>query len=250
MIKDTKFTAARLFPGAAQRERGETMGIHQGHRERMKQEFLQGGLTHFSEPRVLELLLFYSRFQGDVNPLAHRLLDTFGSLAGVLDASPEELSKVPGVGENTVTLLKLIPALSARYLASRTSAEVILSDSASLRTLFAPYFFGARNELSFVACFDGKLKLLGVEKLSEGSPSANEISLRAISAAALKHNATAVVLAHNHPSGLATPSQEDISLTHYVQRALQPIGVALYDHVILTDDDMVSLRDSRYLTSF
>lgn len=224
------------------------MSIHQGHRERMKQEFLQGGLAHFSEPRVLELLLFYSRFQGDVNPLAHRLLDTFGSLAGVLDAAPEDLSKVPGVGENTVTLLKLIPALSARYLASRTSTEVIISDSASLRTLFAPYFFGARNELSFLACFDGKLKLLGVEKLSEGSPSANEIHMRAISGAALKHNATAVVLAHNHPSGVATPSQEDISLTHYIQRYLQPIGVTLYDHVILTDDDMVSLRDSRYLT--
>ena len=93
------------------------MGIHEGHRERMKQEFLQGGLAHVSEPRVLELLLFYSRLQGDVNPLAHRLLDTFGSLAGVLDAAPEELRKVPGVGENTVVLLKLIPAISARYLA-------------------------------------------------------------------------------------------------------------------------------------
>ena len=122
------------------------MGIHEGHRDRMKQEFLQGGLAHVSEPRVLELLLFYSRRQGDVNPLAHQLLDTFGSLAGVLDASPDDLRKVPGVGENTVVLLKLIPAIAARYLASRTSAEVILSDSATLHALFTPYFFGARNE--------------------------------------------------------------------------------------------------------
>ena len=112
------------------------MGIHEGHRDRMKQEFLQGGLAHVSEPRVLELLLFYSRRQGDVNPLAHQLLDTFGSLAGVLDASPDDLRKVPGVGENTVVLLKLIPAIAARYLASRTSAEVILSDSATLHALF------------------------------------------------------------------------------------------------------------------
>lgn len=156
------------------------MGVHEGHRDRMKREFLQGGLRHFSEPRVLELLLFYSRLQGDVNPLAHRLLEAFGSLSGVLDASPADLAKVPGVGENTVVLLKLIPAVAARYLASRTSADVIISDSASLRTLFLPYFFGARNEMSFLACFDGKLKLLGVRLLSEGSPSANEISLRKI----------------------------------------------------------------------
>ena len=218
------------------------MGVHEGHRDRMKREFLQGGLRHFSEPRVLELLLFYSRLQGDVNPLAHRLLEAFGSLSGVLDASPADLAKVPGVGENTVVLLKLIPAVAARYLASRTSADVIISDSASLRTLFLPYFF--------LACFDGKLKLLGVRLLSEGSPSANEISLRKIATEALALGATAVVLAHNHPSGIATPSQEDIFITHYIRDALQPLGITLYDHVIMTDDDMVSLKDSRHLNSF
>jgi DNA repair protein RadC len=232
---------------AAGRKEG-AMGIHEGHRDRMKQEFLQGGLAHVSEPRVLELLLFYSRRQGDVNPLAHQLLDTFGSLAGVLDASPDDLRKVPGVGENTVVLLKLIPAIAARYLASRTSAEVILSDSATLHALFTPYFFGARNEKSFLACFDSKGKLLGVRPLSEGTPNANEISLRKITTEALALNATVVVLAHNHPSGLATPSQEDLFLTRYIQDSLKPLGITLYDHVILTDDDMVSLRDSRYLT--
>ena len=194
------------------------MSVHNGHRERMRQEFLSGGLAHFSEPRVLELLLFYSRPRGDVNPLAHQLLETFGSLAGVLDASPTDLAQVPGMGENTVALLKLIPAIAARYLASRTNADVIISDSASLQALFVPYFFGARNEL------------------------------RKITTIALSLNATAVVLAHNHPSGVATPSQEDIFLTHYVQQSLQPLGITLYDHVILTDDDMVSLRDSRHLT--
>ena len=225
------------------------MGVHHGHRERMKQEFLQGGLAHFSEPRVLELLLFYSRLQGDVNPLAHRLLDTFGSLAGVLDAPPEALAKVPGVGENTVVLLKLLPAIAARYLASRANAEMILSDSASLHELFLPYFFGARNEMSYLACFDSKLKLLGVKKISEGSPNANETSIRKISTEALALNATVVVLAHNHPSGLATPSEEDIFTTRYIQDSLRPLGITLYDHVILADGEMVSLKDSRYLMS-
>ena len=226
------------------------MGIHDGHRSRMKQEFLQGGLTHFSEPRALELLLFYSRMQGDVNPTAHALLDAFGSLAGVLDADPQELMSVPGVGENTAVLLKLIPALAAKYLASRTSAETILRNSGDLRDLFAPYFFGARNELSCLACFDSKLKLLGVRKISEGGPNETNIGPRQIATAALSYNASAVVLAHNHPSGLASPSDDDISTTRYLFQVLRGLGIVLYDHVILADDDMVSMRDSGYFMVF
>ena len=226
------------------------MGIHDGHRSRMKQEFLQGGLTHFSEPRALELLLFYSRMQGDVNPTAHALLDAFGSLAGVLDADPQELMSVPGVGENTAVLLKLIPALAAKYLASRTSAETIIRNRGDLRDLFAPYFFGARNELSFLACFDSKLKLLGVRKISEGGPNETNIGPRQIATAALSYNASAVVLAHNHPSGLASPSDDDISTTRYLFQVLRGLGIVLYDHVILADDDMVSMRDSGYFMVF
>ncbi|MFQ8985063.1 MAG: JAB domain-containing protein [Evtepia sp.] len=139
---------------------------------------------------------------------------------------PDDLRKAPGV--ETRYLSSLIPP-SPRYLASRTSAEVILSDSATLHALFTPYFFGARNEKSFLACFDSKGKLLGVRPLSEGTPNANEISLRKITTEALALNATVVVLAHNHPSGLATPSQEDLFLTRYIQDSLRPLGITLYD---------------------
>lgn len=226
------------------------MGIHDGHRDRMKQEFLQGGLSAFSDVRALELLLFYSRLRGDVNPTAHALLDTFGSLAGVLDAEPEQLLTVPGVGENTAILLKLVPALAAKYLASRADSDTIVRTSRDLQAIFAPHFFGAKNEISCLACFDAKLKLLGVRKLSEGTPLGTEIGVRQIATAALSLNATAVVLAHNHPSGLASPSDEDISTTRYVHGVLRSLDITLYDHVILADDDMVSLRDSGYFMAF
>lgn len=226
------------------------MGLHDGHRERVKREFLSGGLAHFSEHRALELLLFFSRFQGDVNPLAHRLLETFGSLSGVMDAHPRDLAKVAGVGENTVVLLKLIPAMSSRYLASRAAAPVILEDSASLRELFVPYFFGARTEMAYLASFDAKGKLLGVNKLSEGSPTGSEISLRAVTAAALSLEASLLVLAHNHPSGIAAPSDADLFTTRHIAQVVAPLGLTLYDHVILADDDMVSLRDSGYFSTF
>ncbi|MDY3015373.1 MAG: JAB domain-containing protein [Evtepia sp.] len=222
------------------------MSIHNGHRDRMKKEFMTGGLEPFSEARALELLLFYSRLQGDVNPLAHNLLSTFGSLAGVFDADLNDLKAVSGVGENTAILLKLVPALAAKYLASRTSADVIISSSHDLQELFAPYFFAARNEMTFLACFDAKFKLLGVRKISEGGPNATDINVRQVVSAALSFNASTVVLAHNHPSGLATPSDEDLSTTRYLRQILSQISIILYDHIIMADEDMVSMRDSGY----
>ena len=223
------------------------MSIHQGHRERVKAEFLQGGLAHFPEHRVLELLLFYSRMQGDVNPLAHRLLNTFGSLAGVLDADISRLMEVPGVGENTATLLKLIPAVSAKYLASRQSCDTMIDTSQDMEILFRPYFFGAKQEMIYLAALDGKGKLLGVRKLSEGIPNATDITARQVAEATLALGATAVILAHNHVSGIATPSHADLVSTAYLQDFLGKMSVTLRDHVILTDGGMVSLRDGRYL---
>lgn len=223
------------------------METHKGHRERMKQEFLSGGLAHFSESRALELLLFYSRFQGDVNPLAHRLLDTFGSLAGVLDAEPELLQAVPGMGKNSVVLLKLVPSLAAKYLQSRANIDNVLSSSPEIRKLFTPYFFGARNEMAYLACLDAKMKLLGVKKLSEGTPNVADITARRVAEAALCLNSSIVILAHNHTSGIATPSQADLATTEYLRDFLAKMDVLLYDHVIIVDDDMVSLHDSGFL---
>ena len=223
------------------------MSIHKGHRDRVKQEFLHSGLDHFPDHRALELLLFYSRFQGDVNPLAHKLLETFGSLSGVLDADVKRLMEVPGMGENTAVLLKLIPALSAKYLSSRTSAETVIESAADIHTLFAPYFFGATNEMTYLAALDGKHKLLGIRKISEGIPNATDITTRQVAQATLSLNATVVILAHNHMSGIATPSKADLVSTAYLQDFLSRMSITLFDHVILVDDDMVSLRDSKYL---
>ena len=196
------------------------MSIHSGHRQRVKEEFLSGGLESFPDHRALELLLFYALPRADVNPLAHTLLNTFGSLSGVMDADPEELMKVEGMGEHTAVLIKLVPALAAKYLASRTSAANVIQDSRDLHALFAPYFFGAKNEMTYLACLDSKLKVLGVRKLDEGTPDQTNMDSRQIAATALSLNATAVVLAHNHVSGVALPSDADISATRYLYQTL------------------------------
>lgn len=221
--------------------------LHSGHRSRVKQEFRQRGLDALPEHRVLELLLFYAIPQGDTNTLAHRLIERFGSLSGVLDASIEDLCAVPGVGEHTATLLRMIPGLCGRYVASRSRLDGIVDNSARVREVLEPYFFGARNEMVYVLCLDGKHKVLGVRKITEGTVSAAEVTTRRITEEAMSLRASAIILAHNHVSGLALPSREDQTTTQYLKQVLAPIGIELLDHVVFCDDDMVSMRESMLL---
>lgn len=221
--------------------------IHAGHRHRMKREFLARGLEGMPDHRVLELLLFFAIPQGDVNPLAHALMDHFGSIAGVFHATYDQLLSVKGVGENTAALILLIPALGGRYLQERADLKRVYQTSWQFRDLLEPEFFGARNELVYLICLDGKMKLLSPPKLlGEGIADAASISTRKVMETALACNASAVVLAHNHVSGLAVPSTEDIMTTRQLARSLHQVGILLYDHFIVADGDMVSMRESGY----
>lgn len=222
------------------------MGAHDGHRQRLKSEFLARP-DSFPDHKLLELLLFYANPRSDTNPLAHELMDRFGSLSGVLDATPDELMKLRGVGEHAAVLLKAVKELSGRYLTSRTQMDHIARTSRDYYQLLRPYFFGARNETLCLLCMDGKRKVLGIRRLGEGNVNAVAITTRLIAEAALALNASAVVLAHNHVSGIAFPSEDDIATTNSLAPLLARMGVELVDHLIFVDDDMVSLRDSRFL---
>lgn len=226
------------------------MGLHDGHRKRLKEQFLAHG-EDFHDHQLLELLLFYSIPQGDVNGLAHTLLDKFGSIAGVMDALPESLQQTPGVGAHTAALLKLIPKLAGRYQAERTSVSNILMTTRDIRDYLLPYFRqGPRNEMAYLVCLDAKHKVLGCHKLAEGTVNATDVSLRKVMELVLAQNASAAVLAHNHVSGLALASEADIATTHKLWNLLQDVGVELLDHVIFVDDDMVSMKDSDWLSPY
>lgn len=222
------------------------MGIHDGHRGRLKAEFLARPET-FADHKLLELLLFYINPRGDVNPTAHELLDRFGSLAGVLDAEPEALLNCPGIGEHAVSLLRVVKELGRRYDAQRSDVEDVVTSARDAAQIFRPCFYGARSEMVFLLCMDGKGKVLGCPKVGEGNVNAAEIAARQIVEKALNHNAAQVILAHNHVSGLALPSHEDRVTTLYLRELLRQVGVVLADHMIFVDGDMVSMRDSGYL---
>ncbi len=221
------------------------MSIHDGHRARTREEFFARP-DSFPDHRALEVLLYYVIPRGDTNPVAHNLMDRFGSLAGVLDASPKELVKVPGVGEQTASLLKVVKELSGRYVKARSDWSNIINSSTDACAALRPYFYGATQEKVFLLCMDGKNKLLGVRHISDGSVNAAEIATRGVAEAALSLNASRVILAHNHVSGLAFPSQEDWQTSTYLAHVLGAMGIELWDHMILADDDAVSLRDSGF----
>ena len=218
--------------------------MHEGHRARVKKRFLEEGLDHFSDIQALELLLFYALPRVDTNPIAHGLLDRFGSLSQVLEASPEELCKVPGVGENGALLLNLIPQMGRFYMTDRAKSATILTSLEQCAEFLVPRFFGRKLETVFLLCRDAKCKVLCCKELGEGSVNSTGLSIRRVVETALGVNASSVVLAHNHPSGLAIPSPEDIQTTRRIAMALQAVEITLVDHIIVADDDYVSIAMS------
>lgn len=218
--------------------------MHEGHRARVKKRFLEEGLDHFSDIQALELLLFYAIPRADTNPIAHRLLEHFGSLSQVLEANPEELKKISGVGENGALLLNLIPQMGRFYMTDRASAPGVLTTLEQCAQYLMPRFFGRKLETVFLLCLDAKCKVLCCREVGEGGTNSTGISIRRVVETALGVNASSVVLAHNHPSGVALPSPEDIQTTRRVAMALQAVEIVLVDHIIVADDDYVSIAQS------
>lgn len=222
------------------------MSIHSGHRQRLKDRFRREGLDNFDELYVLELLLFYCIPRADTNPLAHRLLDHFGSLTAVLDASVEELEKVDGLGKNASTFLSLITQVGRYYQVKRSEPGEILRTLEQCGNYLVPYFFGRERETVFILCLDAKCKVLCCKMVGEGSVNSANIPVRRVVEIALNANATTVVLAHNHPSGLAIPSADDIQTTYKVASALNAVEITLADHIVVSKDDFVSIVQSQY----
>lgn len=224
------------------------MGIHDGHRDRLRARFLKYGLAGFEEHNALELLLFYARPRCDTNEIAHALIKRFGSFAQVMDAPLEELTEVDGVGQTAATLIKMVPQLGAYYLSSRAAPGAILNSTEKAGEFFLPVFFGKKTEEFHLAALDDKRKVIRHACLSEnGIVNAMAISIKRIVTEAVNANATSIVLAHNHPGGLALPSASDKTVTRQAYQALRLINVQLIDHIIVADGDFVSMADSGYM---
>ena len=213
---------------------------HSAHRERMKQRFLKNGFRGMAEHEILELALFFSIPYKDTNALAHTLIQEFGSIRRLLKASPDALRKVKGIGEHTVVFLHFLRAFLDYENALPPDQPPTLLDSRDAEEYVCRRLRNQPVERFMLFCLDGKLRLIGEDLISEGTVNRAYVNTRRLVELALKHNAQAAILAHNHPEGHAVPSESDHSVTRKLYFAFHFMGVKLMDHIIVSDEDSFS----------
>lgn len=217
------------------------MTMHDGHRKRMRERFRKEGLEGFAPHEVLELLLFYGRARGDVNPLAHRLLDAFGSLKGVLEARPEQLMSVEGVGEETATLISMMLPMFRRYAACVCAEKQRICNRTEASAYCKALLAGWRTEHFYAICLNAAGQVLGQRLIAEGSLSEVAAYPRLVVETALNYNAHSILLCHNHPSGVAMPSADDIDSSKHLMKVLNALHITLLDHIIVAGETTYSM---------
>jgi DNA repair protein RadC len=226
-------------------------GLHKGHRDRLRERFLEEGLNAFQDHQVLELLLFHAIPRGDTNPTAHRLMERFGSLSAVLEADPKDLARVEGVGSKAAAFLSLIPEITRRYFRDRVSRDnPRLHSSEAVTGYVSPLMAGRAEEAFYVLCLDSHCRVVYPALIGEGTVKQAHVEPRHVVEAALRHNAASVVLAHNHPGGSAKPSNADHRLTGLLVQTLGAIGIPVLDHVIVAGDQAYSFARDGVLPKY
>ncbi|MBQ6019564.1 MAG: RadC family protein [Clostridia bacterium] len=223
---------------------------HSGHRERLREEFLKNGAEKMRDYEILEFLLFYCIPRKDTRPIARRLLNKFGSLSAVLDASVNELVEVEGVGRNSAALLSLLPSLAGRYLTDgKTEKKAMLCDHEKLADYLAGYFVGKCTECFFVLCMDGARRPIRCELLNEGEEYNVVVNVRRMGLIVAESKAAYVAVAHNHPLSSSVPSAADVELTQKIADVVSALGAQLVDHLIFGTDGDFSMANSGFYYS-
>lgn len=218
-----------------------------GHRQRLRQRFLEQGLDGFRDDEALELLLLFVARQQDMKELAKELIARFGSFKEVLDAPAEELQAVEGVGPAAVTLIHFVKQASARYL-QQTSRARFSTDSPEDLIQYCIVRMGAEpNERFRVICLDSNFAIVDEEDVAEGTVNQATVYPRKVMEIALRAKATTLVFVHNHPDGNVTPSEFDKTLTRGLVLAAKTMGVSVYDHIVVSRDSHFSFRENGLL---
>lgn len=223
------------------------MKEHEGRRKRIRSRYLSEGLDGFQDHETLELLLYYAIPMRDTNVLAHRLLQEFGSLANVLDASPHELMNRCQLTEATATLLTLVPPLSRKYAVSRHGTKALLDSSVKAGEFVQNLFIGYSYEVFQIVLLNSKNQVNHACVIHEGTINEAAVYPRLIVETALRHKAVSVIIAHNHPGGSLSPSSADIQVTKRIKTALEAISIRLVDHIIVAGSSYVSFAEKELL---
>lgn len=216
--------------------------------EQLKKRFLLRDPDGLTDEELLELLLSFS--SEEPQKLTQNILKEYPTVAQLMEASAKDLAQMEGIEQESVLLLRLVPELHRRYFLSRSHVESRLKDSHDFGHYLLPYYYGARDEMVYLLLLDGVGKVINCRMVGHGSVNSANVPIRRLVQDALTANASGVVVAHNHPNGIALPSQEDISATVFLRDTLDALDILLVDHIIIADDDFVSMRESGYLRNF
>jgi len=213
-----------------------------GHRQRLREKFLSGDGQGMLDYELLELLLTYSIPRRDIKPLAKALLNHFHSLPEIFDASPEDLMACCGIGETSVVLIKLTRGLMMRYLNVEIRKGEYMENSDKFCDYARARLGEFADEAMMVFYLNTKNMLIDMEVINQGSTDSVIVFPAAVARRALLHSAKAIVLCHNHPSGIVTPSPADNSVTREMRKVLDPLKILLLDHIIVSQNDYYSYR--------
>lgn len=220
-----------------------------GHRSRLRARFVKGGFNGFSDHEIVELILTLSIPRVDVKERAKELLKRFGSLRGLLDAEPNEISGVEGIGDVSAVSLKIIRETAFLYLKQRAQSNQYLRNPEGILDFWKARLGSCKVEVFQVAYLDTSGLILhdGVETITEGTIDRAMVYPRRIIESAIKRGAAAIVLAHNHPNGDPTPSEQDKLITRAVVLAAEAVGISVIDHVVVTVNTVFSFRSEKLL---
>lgn len=218
--------------------------LHDGHRERVREEFRKIGLGHFPDHKILELVLYYSVPRGDTNEIGHRLINRFGSISGIFDASYELLCEVKGVGPKSATLIKLISAIIKAYMDDYASLNNTITTPQSAKEYMRYKFLTEQKECVYMACTGNNGKITYCMRIADGSPETVNISPAEVVKTALRANAVRVIIAHNHPNGICNPSSSDLRATSILYSELHRVEIELMDHIIVAPDGVYSMKEN------
>ena len=213
-----------------------------GHRRRLRERFLKGGLESFPDYEAIELLLTLAIPRKDVKVPAKLAIERFGSLRGVLDAPLEELRKIPGIGEVAPVALRVIRETANRYLQQKSQETFSLANQEVLFDYCRGALGALSHEVFKVIYLDGGYRMLGADTLEEGTIDRAAVYPRRVMDAAIRNRAAALVFTHNHPNGNVAPSEQDKTLTRALVLAAETLQIKVLDHLIVSKDAVFSFR--------
>ncbi len=219
----------------------------EGHRKRLRERFLESGISGFQDYEVIELLLTLATPRRDCKEIAKEALKRFGTFQGVLEASPAELCDIKGIGPTNLLGLKLIKAAADRYLEKRVLQKDPVRNSKELYDYLFHKIGSQSREHFQVIYLDAKNRILKTEILFSGTLTASSVYPREVVSSALQNRAAALIFAHNHPSGDPTPSAEDIAVTRELLFACKVMGITVHEHLVIGDNRYFSFADRGYI---